>query len=98
MEILLTFYLSGINKSMPTYTLYDSKQDMTYQTIMPYNEMKALIKNNPHISHIMQPPNFADPTRLDATRGKPDEAFRDRLKEIKTAHSGGLTKSTVNTW
>ena len=83
---------------MPTYTFYDSKQDMTFQTIMSYDEMKAYVKNNSHISHIMQPPNFADPTRLDAARGKPDAAFRDRLKEIKTAHSGGLTKSTINTW
>lgn len=87
-----------LNNIMPRYTFYNSLEDEYTEDTMSYDDMKSLLKQNPHIQHILQPPKFADPSRMDASRGKPDDAFRDRLKEIKKAHSGGLTKSTVNTW
>lgn len=87
-----------LNNSMPIYTFYNSTTDQYTEDTMSYNDMKSLLKQNPNITHVLQPPKFADPSRMDATRGKPDDGFRDRLKEISKAHSGGLTKSTINTW
>ena len=83
---------------MPTYTFMNTKTNEIYDDIMSYSDMLSLLEHNPHIKKIIQPPKFADPTRIDGARGKPDDAFRDRLKEIKKAHSGGLRKSTINTW
>lgn len=90
--------MKRINNSMPRYTFYNSLNDQYSEETMSYTDMKSFVKTNPHMKHILQPPKFADPSRMDATRGKPDDAFRDRLKDIKSAHSGGLSKSTINTW
>jgi len=61
------------------------------------NEREEYLKNNPHMQQVIHSaPALSDPIRMGLR--KPDDAFRDRLKEIKKAHSRGITRSTVNTF
>lgn len=84
---------------MPSYTFKDKSlnTDETFTTIMSMNEREEFLKNNPNMQQVIHSaPALGDSIRLGLR--KPDNAFRDRLKEIKKIHSRGLTKSTVNTF
>lgn len=64
---------------------------------MSISEREEYLKANPHVNQqIVSAPSLGDPVRLGLR--KPDSGFRDRLKEIKKAHSKGFTKSTINTF
>jgi len=81
----------------PSYTFLNTDTGETFTEIMSISEREEYLKANPHINQqIVSAPSLADPIRLGLR--KPDDGFRDRLKEIKKAHSRGLTKSSVNTF
>lgn len=64
---------------------------------MSISEREEYLKANPHVNQqIVSAPSLGDPVRLGLK--KPDSGFRDRLKEIKKAHSRGITRSTINTF
>jgi hypothetical protein len=82
---------------MPSYTFKDLNTGETFTTIMSMNEREEYLKANPHIQQqLISAPALGDSIRLGLK--KPDNGFRDRLKEIKKHHSKGITKSTVNTF
>lgn len=82
---------------MPTYTFVNTTSGETFTEIMSISEREEFLKANPHVNQqIVSAPSLGDPIRLGLK--KPDSGFRDRLKEIKKAHSKGWTKSTVNTF
>ena len=82
---------------MPTYKFLNPlNNNEEFELFMSISEMEEYLKTNPHIQPLMNgAPAIGDSIRLGLR--KPDSAFRDRLKEIKKAHSKGLTRSTVNT-
>lgn len=81
----------------PSYTFKDINTGEEFTTIMSMSEREEYVKSNPHMQQVIHSaPALGDPIRLGLK--KPDNGFRDRLKEIKKAHSRGLTKSTVNTF
>ena len=63
---------------------------------MSMAEREEYLKANPHIQQQLAAPALGDPIRLGLR--KPDNGFRDRLKEIKKQHSRGLTRSSINTF
>ena len=82
---------------MPNYTFLNTDTGECFTGIMSMSEREEYLKSNPHIQQqIVSAPSLGDPIRLGLK--KPDNGFRDRLKEIKKAHSKGITKSTVNTF
>ena len=82
---------------MPTYTFRDINTGEESTTIMSMAEREEFVANNPHMQQVIHSaPALGDPIRLGLK--KPDNGFRDRLKEIKKAHSRGLTRSNINTW
>lgn len=82
---------------MPSYTFLNTDNGETFTVIMSISEREEYLKANPHINQqIVSAPSLGDPIRLGLK--KPDDGFRDRLKEIKKHHSKGITKSTVNTF
>ncbi len=82
---------------MPTYTFLNTNTGEQHTEIMSIAEREEYLTSNPHIQQqIVSAPSLGDSIRLGLK--KPDNGFRDRLKEIKKAHSKGLTKSTVNTF
>jgi hypothetical protein len=81
---------------MPTYSFINSKTNEEFVDYMSISERDVYLKNNPEISQKLCSPAIGDSIRLGLK--KPDDGFRDRLREIKKAHSKGLTRSTVNTF
>jgi hypothetical protein len=88
--------ISG-DAELPNYTFLD-RNTGEYQTLnMSMSEREEYLKQNPTMQQVIHSaPALGDPHRLGLK--KPDNAFRDRLKEIKKAHSRGFTKSTINTF
>ncbi|CAB4140792.1 hypothetical protein UFOVP395_127 [uncultured Caudovirales phage] len=82
---------------MPSYTFLNTQSGEVFTTIMSIAEREDYLKANPHIQQqLISAPALGDSIRLGLK--KPDNGFRDRLKEIKKHHSKGITKSTVNTF
>lgn len=81
---------------MPTYTFInkDTREEIT--EYMSISELDKFLKKNKHLEQVIGAPAIGDTVRLGLK--KPDNAFRDHLKEIKKKHSRGFTKSTVNTF
>lgn len=81
---------------MPRFTFIDTTtQEESYEYMSSGSKEKFLLDN----------PNLQETFTLGAPAmfsgrgtGKPDEGFRDVLREIKKKHSQGFTKSTVNTF
>ena len=78
---------------MPTYLFYDKTTDQQYEMFLSISERDKYLADNPHVEQLVNGfPGTVDPTRLGLR--KPDNGFRDRLKEIKKSHR----KSSINTW
>lgn len=82
---------------MPSYTFLDINTNDQFTTVMSMSEREEYLKANPHIQQqIIAAPALGDSIRMGMV--KPDNAFRDHLREIKKKHSKGLTRSTINTF
>jgi hypothetical protein len=81
---------------MPTYTFLNTKTKKEFDITMSISERDKYVSENPHLQQVLKTMNVVDPTRLGIQ--KPDNGFRDLLKDMKKKHSGGITKSTINTF
>jgi hypothetical protein len=81
---------------MPTYQFLNNETQETFEDMLSIKQLEKFLKKNPHITQLLSAPSIGDSIRLGLR--KPDSAFRDRLKEIKKAHSKGFTRSTINTF
>ena len=82
---------------MPTYRFFNTQTDTEYEEFMSISSLAVYLSEHPHVQQLINgAPAIADPIRLGLR--KPDDAFRDRLKDIKKAHSRGTTKATINTF
>ena len=82
---------------MPSYTFINLQSGETFTTIMSMSEREEYLRSNLHMHQVIHSaPAIGDSIRMGLK--KPDDGFRDRLKEIKKAHSRGLTKATINTF
>jgi hypothetical protein len=82
---------------MPSYTFRDLNTGDEFTTVMSMTEREEYLKANPNIQQqLIAAPALGDSIRMGLR--KPDNGFRDRLKEIKKQHSRGLTRSTINTF
>lgn len=82
---------------MPTYTFLDTETDHLVDFVMPIRDLDQFKKDNPNLVQQVTAPMIHSGRGI-GTKAKPDDAFRDKLKEIKKEHSKGMTKSTVNTF
>lgn len=81
----------------PSYTFKNLNTDDQFTTVMSMSEREEYLKANPHIQQqIIAAPALGDSIRMGMV--KPDNGFRDHLREIKKKHSKGLTRSTINTF
>lgn len=78
---------------MPTYKFLNNQTGEEFEEFMSISSMEEYLKNNPHITQLV---NGAPLIHSGRGFGKPDQGFRDLLKDIKKKHSQGITKSTVN--
>jgi hypothetical protein len=80
---------------MPTYRFLNNETGEEYEDFMGISALDVYLKSNPHIVQLV---NGAPMIASGRGMGKPDQGFRDLLKDMKNKHSGGLTKSTINTF
>jgi hypothetical protein len=78
---------------MPTYTFRNSETDEVFdQFFTSFSKKDEFLEQNPHLQQMLHPVAFGDAIRMGFR--KPDDAFRDKLKDIKRKHRG----STINTF
>ncbi len=79
---------------MPTYSFQDKQTQEVFDKFFKSISAKdKFVEENPHLEQIhTSGVGLVDPIRLGLR--KPDDAFRDKLKEIKRAHR----RSTINTF
>jgi len=80
---------------MPTYKFLNNDTGEEYENFMSISSLDEYLKTNPHLTQLV---NGAP--ALSSGRGmkKPDQGFRDLLKNIKEGNSKGISRSTVNTF
>jgi hypothetical protein len=79
---------------MPTYDFKNKETGEIFTKIMSMSAMDDFMKDNPDVErYYASAPAAVDPTRIGGVR-KPDEGFRDVLKNIHSKHRG----SKINTW
>ena len=82
---------------MPTYLFMNVNTGETFEEFMSITAREEYLVNNPNIIQLVNgAPALGDSVRLGLR--KPDDGFRDVLREIKNKHSGGLSTSTINTF
>lgn len=82
---------------MPTYQFRNKQTGVEWEDFMGISEADKYLEANPDIERLV---NGAPMIVSSAMGGKtkPDNGFRDLLKDMKKKHSGGFTKSTINTF
>lgn len=82
---------------MPTYLFRDNDTGEEREEFMSISARDVYLKENPNLTQLVNGAPLIHSGR-GLVNAKPDNAFRDVLKEIKKKHSGGFTKSTINTF
>jgi hypothetical protein len=80
---------------MPTYKFLNNDTNEEHEDFMSISALGEYLKNNPHITQLV---NGAPMISSGRGLGKPDNGFRDLLKDMKKKHSKGITRSTINTF
>lgn len=80
---------------MPTYRFLNNQTNEEYEEFMSISLLEGYLRDNPHLTQLV---NGAPMIHSGSGLKKPEQGFRDLLKDMKKKHSKGITKSTINTW
>jgi len=78
---------------MPTYRFLNKNTNEEFEEFMSISELDEYLVENLHITQLV---NGAPAISSGRGMGKPDQGFRDLLKDMKKKHSRGITRSTIN--
>jgi len=81
---------------MPTYSFRNNQTGEEFDDIMPISKLDQYKIDNPHLTQLLGTPPLGDPVRLGMK--KPDDTFRDLLKQIKKNNDSKRIRSNINTW
>jgi hypothetical protein len=79
---------------MPTYRFINNDTDEEFEDFMSISALEQYLKDNPNITQLVSGAPLIHSGR---GLGKPDQGFRDLLKDMKKGNSKGFTRSTINT-
>lgn len=79
---------------MPTYKFLNNDTGEEHQDFMSISALDQYLKDNPNITQLV---NGAPLIHSGRGMAKPDQGFRDLLKNMKDSNSKGVTRSTINT-
>lgn len=79
---------------MPTYTFRSKSSGQVTDKFMKMSERDDYLAANPDLESIMGAPAMIDQT----STLKPDQGFRDILRDIKKKHNKVFTPATINTF
>jgi len=89
----LSLFVLYTGDLMPTYTFEDINTGERQEVFMKISELDDFRAQNPHLKTlILGAPALGDAHRLGLK--KPDDGFRDVLKNVKHHHK----KDNINTW
>ena len=77
---------------MPFFVFKNKDTDEVFTKLMSFKDIDKFLKENPNYVQQLTAPGIADPHLMG--RIKPDDGFRDILKEVKKNHRG----SKINTF
>ncbi len=80
---------------MPTYSFIDNNTGEEFEEFMSISALDVYLKENPNLTQTV---NGAPLISSGRGMGKPDNTFRDLLKEVKKNNSRGISKSNINTF
>ena len=80
---------------MPTYRFVNNETGVEFEEFKTISALDDYVKENPHLTQLV---NGAPMISSGRGVGKPDQGFRDLLKDMKKKHSQGITRSTINTF
>jgi hypothetical protein len=80
---------------MPTYSFRDKNTEDVFDKFMKMSEKDQYLSDNPHLESVL---TTAGVGRELTSKMKPDQGFRDVLREIKKKHNKVWTPSTINTF
>lgn len=80
---------------MPTYKFINNETGEEFEDFMSISALDVYLNENPHLTQLV---NGAPMISSGRGLGKPDQGFRDLLKDMKKKHSKGITRSTINTF
>lgn len=78
---------------MPTYKFKNTITNEEFEEFMSISSLEGYLNDNPHFLQLV---NGAPSIVSGRSIKKPDQEFRNLLKEIKKKHSKGISKSTIN--
>jgi hypothetical protein len=79
----------------PTYLFRDNETGEEIEEFMSISALSSYLKEKPNFTQLV---NGAPLISSGRGMGKPDQGFRDLLKDMKKKHSKGITQSTINTF
>ena len=79
---------------MPTYSFRNTKTEEVFDKFMKMSEKDQYLIDNPDFESIIGAPAAIDGTM----NRKPDQGFRDILRNIKKKHNKVYTPSSINTF
>ena len=80
---------------MPTYRFLNNDTGEEYEEFMKISELDTYLEENPNLTQLV---NGAPMITSGRGMGKPENGFRDLLKDIKKRNQKGITRSTINTF
>ena len=80
---------------MPTYTFRDTNTEEVFDKMLRLAEREQYLLDNPNLVSVITAPGV---NKELTSRMKPDQGFRDVLREIKKKHNKVWTPSTINTF
>ena len=80
---------------MPTYLFINNNTNEEFEDFMSISALDSFLQENSHITQLINGAPF-----LHSGRGmqKPDNGFREILREVKKKSNKGITRSTINTY
>jgi len=79
---------------MPTYRFLNNETGEEYEDFMSISALDEYLKNNSQVTQLV---NGAPLIHSGRGMKKPEQGFRDLLKDMKKTHSQGISRSTINT-
>jgi hypothetical protein len=80
---------------MPTYTFRDTNTEEVFDKMLRLAEREQYLLDNPNLVSVITAPGV---NKELTSKMKPDQGFRDVLREIKKKHNKVWTPSTINTF
>lgn len=80
---------------MPTYRFLNNETGDEFEEFMMISQLDEYLKINPNLTQLV---NGAPMISSGRGMAKPEDGFRDLLKDIKKRNSKGFKRSTINTF